>query len=173
MLGRFDRTLGASCWREALDWIAAAGVPNPISEIQFWGHGKWGAPRIGSEVLDRRSLTHRHPLNAGLRAVRDRLAPGGEALWWFRACETFGAAPGREFARAFSEFFGCRAAGHTHVISFLQSGLHSLRPGQTPHWPPDEGLLRGTPEAPLEAAPSVPGAPNTIMCIQGRMPEAW
>ena len=97
--------------------------------------------------------------------------PGGESLWWFRACETFGAVPGRDFARAFTDFLGCRAAGHTHVIAFLQSGLHSLGPGEEPHWPADEGLLHGSPDAPLEACPSAPGAPNTITCLHSRFPE--
>jgi hypothetical protein len=131
ILGRFDRVFGASSWGEALDWLGTAGAPARIAEIQFWGHGKWGAPRIGSEVLDRLSLLTGRPLNAQLRAVRDRLVPGGESLWWFRACETFGAVPGQDFARAFTEFLGCRAAGHTHVIAFFQSGLHSLGPGET------------------------------------------
>lgn len=170
-LGRFDRVCGASSWAEALDFLATAGAPTRIAEIQFWGHGKWGAPRIGTEVLARPSLSAGHPLYEGLRAVRDRLVPGGQGLWWFRACETFGAIPGQEFARAFTEFFGCRAAGHTYIISFFQSGLHTLRPGEAPYWPTDEGLRRGTPEEPLEAHPSTPGAPHTITCLRSRLPD--
>jgi hypothetical protein len=172
-LGRLDHARGVSSWGEALGWLADVDTPCPIVEIQFWGHGKWGRPLIDGVPLDRAALRPEHPLHGQLRAIRERLVPDGEALWWFRACETFGALAGHDFARAWSTFFGCRAAGHTYIIAFFQSGLHSLRPGEQPGWPVDEGLLRGTPQEPLEAHWSALRAPNTITCLHGVVPATY
>ena len=165
-LGRLDGALGASSWAEALDWLAAAEAP--ISEVQFWGHGRWGLALIGRDPLTRRALSPGHPLHPRLRAARERLAP--DALWWFRTCETFGARPGHVFARAFTELMGCRAAGHTYVIGLWQSGLHGLLPGETPRWSPDEGLALGDGEHPKRALISTPWAPNTIHFLRGDIP---
>ena len=38
-------------------------------------------------------------------------------------------AAGHDFARAWTDFFGSRAAGHTFIIGYWQSGLHTLAPG--------------------------------------------
>ena len=102
--------------------------------------------------------------------VRDRLLPDGEALWWFRTCETFGTETGQRFARAWTRFLGCRAAGHTYVIGAWQSGLHSLQPGETPRWSPEEGVQPGPTPRSLT---SRPGAPNTITFLHGRIPEGF
>lgn len=170
---RLDRSRGVSSWAEALTWLAEVEPGRTIAEIQYWGHGKWGRPLIDRQPLERAALAPNHPLHGQLRAIRRRLAPGGEALWWFRTCEAFGARAGHEFARDWSDFFGCRTAGHTHIIAFYQSGLHTLRPGQTPDWPEDEGLLRGSPTASQQARPSSRWAPNTITCLHGVIPAAY
>jgi hypothetical protein len=172
-LRRLDGAHGAASWAEALEWLATFRPERPLAEIQYWGHGKWGGARIANEVLDRSALLPEHPLGERLRAIRARLVPTGEALWWFRTCETFGAVAGQDFARAWTEFFGCRAAGHTHIIGFHQSGLHLLAPGQSPSWAADEGIARGTPQEPLEALRSSRSAPNTITCLQGRIPKGY
>jgi hypothetical protein len=100
-----------------------------------------------------------------LHRIRARLVPGQDALWWFRTCDTFGTAKGQDFARAWTRFFGCRAAGHTHRIGVWQSGLHTLLPGAEPAWSTSEGLTpSGTP------APSRAGLPNTVSFLQGRIP---
>ena len=122
-------------------------------------------------MLDARSLGRGHDHRAGLDAMRARLAPG--ALVWFRTCETFGAGAGIAFAERLAEALGARVAGHTHVIGFHQSGLHGLVPGARAGWAPDEGLEKGTPEAPIRARPSRPWAPRTITCLHGRVPPAW
>jgi hypothetical protein len=170
-MGRVDAFAGVSSWAEALDWLAAFEPDRPIAEVQYWGHGKWGVARIAREPIDRFALADIHPLRPRLEAIRERLA--ADALWWFRTCETFGAQPGLDFARAWTDFFGGRAAGHTFIIGPWQSGLHLLRAGQAPHWSREEGLREGTPEEPRRAHWSRPRAPNTITCFHGQVPAGY
>lgn len=171
-LGRLDAACAASGWAEALDFLAGHAPGARIAEVQFWGHGRWGQARIAGESLDEGALLPGHPHFDRLCRVRERFQRGPEGLWWFRTCETFGTAAGHRFARAWTRFFGCRAAGHTYVIGFWQSGLHALLPDQEPSWPVSEGLPSGE-ESPRVAAPSRPGAPNTITCFHGRVPEGY
>ena len=168
-LGRIDEARGVTSWREALAWIAAR--PAPVAEIQYWGHGRWGRAMVEKDVLDASALVRAHPLHDALTAVRARLAP--DALIWFRTCETFGAARGIAFAEALADFTGARVAGHTFVIGVQQSGLHGLAPGARADWSPNEGLREGTPSDPRRARWSRAGAPNTITCLDGVVPEAW
>ncbi len=163
-LGRTDFAFGARSWPAALRWLAHAAAPRPIGEIQFWMHGRWGLARIGGEDLDVRAFAAGHRLAPLLAAVRGRLA-GPHALLWFRTCETFGALAGQAFARAATDFFGCRVAGHTHEIAFWHSGLHVLAPGEEPGWAPAEGLATGTPGSPLRALRSARGRPFTVPCL--------
>jgi hypothetical protein len=174
-LGRLDDWRGFASWGAALEWLAEHRGDEPIGEIQFWGHGKWGAAKIGDESLDLAVLDPRHEHHDKLLAIRERLRPRGERppLWWFRTCETFGAQCGHEFARAWAEFFGCRAAGHTYVIGPYQSGLHTIDPGETPRWSIDEGLIEGTVDAPRRARWSTRGEPNTITCLRGTIPAGF
>lgn len=169
-LGRLDATCGVKSWAQGLEWLAQIERERPIEEIQFWGHGKWGRAKVDQEVLDLRSLEPGHPHRPDLEAIRDRMV-GPRALWWFRTCETFGCVAGHQFAREWTSFFGCRAAGHTYIIGPWQSGLQLLEPGAEPHWSVEEGLAEGTPEAPKKALWSKPGEPNTISCLQNRHPS--
>jgi hypothetical protein len=171
LLGRSDGAHGARTFADGLAWLSSFRATEPIAELQFWGHGKWGRIFIDREALDRRALAEGHDHHHALRRLRDRLSPG--ALVWFRTCETFGAIAGHDFARAWTDFFGCRTAGHTFVIGYWQSGLHLLGPGDTPTWKVEEGLTAGTPARPERAALSWPGRPNTITCMQGRVPDGW
>jgi hypothetical protein len=171
-LGRLDGVCGAGSWGEALDWLGAFQPEARLGEIQYWGHGRWGNARLAGEVLDEAALRPGHVHHQRLRQIAARLLPGPEGLFWFRTCETFGGARGQAFARAWTRFLGCRAAGHTHVIGFWQSGLHSLLPDQEPGWPVDEGLPPGAREPPIGAR-SRPGAPNTITCLHGRVPAGF
>jgi hypothetical protein len=165
-LRRIDAVRGVDSWDEALGWLAT--LPDPIDELQYWGHGKWGCALVADDVLDVRSLVTRR---AQLEAVRERLAP--DALVWFRTCETFGARRGIELAERLADFLGARVAGHTSVIHFHQSGLHGLAPGMRAPWAADEGLVEGTADAPQRARSSAPWAPHTITCLAGRVPERW
>ncbi len=168
-LGRIDRSRGVASWAEAFVWLAT--LEEPISEIQYWGHGKWGSANVGEERFSVGSLLRDHPHRPLLDAVRTRLVP--DALVWFRTCETVGARAGIEFAETLAESLGARVAGHTHIIGFHQSGLHGLAPGQRATWAPDEGLAEGTPEAPVRGAWSRRRAPNTVTCFAGRVPATY
>jgi len=170
-LGRSDGACGVQGFDEAFGWLAGHRSDAPIGEVQFWAHGKWGRLHLRNESFDRGAFVAGHRFHKGLAALRERLAPG--ALIWFRSCETFGAAPGHDFAQALTDFFGCRAAGHTFIIGYWQSGLHQLEPGQAPHWPLTEGLVQGSANRPEQAAWSTSAAPNTITCLNGRVPAGW
>jgi hypothetical protein len=183
-MGRLDAVYGARSWTDALAWLCSVEPRREIAEVQYWGHGRPGRLFVAREALDASALLEGHERNADLVALRARLA-GPDALFWFRTCETFGRAAGHAFARSWTRFFGCRAAGHTYVIGPLQSGLHSLGPGDDPTWSTSEGLApRAAAPAPSEApdAPGEPeepalmshaGAPNTITCLHGRVPAGW
>lgn len=165
-LGRTDAVQGVASWDEALTWLGTQR--EPIDEIQYWGHGKWGLAFVGDDVLDATAFVDR---GAQLDAIRERLSP--DALIWFRTCETFGAKPGIEFAERLADYFGARVAGHTYIIAFNQSGLHGLAPGARADWSPSEGLAEGTPEAPIRAKWSRPWRPHTITALSGAVPESW
>jgi len=165
-------SLGVSSWQEGLNFIAKFRPERPIAEIQFWGHGKWGDARIGAERFSERSLSRNDALAPLLGRIGSRLA-GKDALFWFRTCETLGTEHGQRFATALGDSLGCRVAGHTFVIAFWQSGLHVLAPGEAPTWDPEEGLLEGTSKEPRRARHSLPNAPNTITCFEGRIPDGW
>lgn len=165
-LGRIDDAHGVASWDEAFAWLSSRKAP--ISELQYWGHGKWGSALVDEESFDVATLKHRR---AQLEALRERLAPG--ALVWFRTCETFGAAAGHELAQRLADFLGARVAGHTYIIGFHQSGLHGIAPGVRPDWPADEGLIEGTPDAPVRAKWSRPWAPRTVTALSAQVPTSW
>ena len=170
-LDRLDASFGATSWSEALRWLGEHESSEPIAEIQFWGHGKWGGAKIDKETLDRESLDAGSSQRKLVDAVRERMTPS--SLWWFRTCETFGAEPGHDFARAWTDHFGCDAAGHTFIISHWQSGLHRLRAGDAPSWSVEEGLREGTPAKPKRAYWSRAFAPNTISCLRNSIPDGY
>ena len=170
-LGRIHAAFPARDWSSAFDWLETHEVDRRIEELQFWGHGKWGRALIRDESLDQRALERGHPLERHLAALRERLTPS--ALVWFRTCETLGASPGQDFARALGDYLGARVAGHTFVIGYYQSGLHSLAPGMAPSWSREEGLRAGTPERPERAHGSGPTKPNTVTCLHGTIPKGY
>jgi hypothetical protein len=171
VFGRVHSGYGARSFVDALDWLATVESNQRIASVQLWSHGKWGNARIGDQLLDERALLRGSALAPRLESLRARLLPG--ALFWFRTCESFGALRGQRFARAFADFMGCRVGGHSYVIGAWQSGLHGLEPGAQPSWDPAEGLAGGSPEHPIRALPSSPGAPNTISCLEARIPERY
>jgi hypothetical protein len=165
-LGRIDDALGVASWDEAFAWLGAQR--EPIREIQYWGHGKWGTALVDDEGFDTAAIGRRA---RDLAALRERLAP--DALVWFRTCETLGATAGHEFSMRLADTLGARVAGHTYIIGFHQSGLHGVAPGMRPDWSADEGLLSGTPDAPTEARWSRPWIARTVTALTGAVPRAW
>ena len=161
---RFDKVKGVASWREAVDWLASHD--QPIREIQYWGHGKWGCAFVGEDRLDEETVE-----KGALDHLRERLA--SDALLWFRTCETFGARRGQSFAERLADRLGVRVAGHTHIIAFHQSGLHGLAPGMRAHWSEHEGLKRGTPEDPEKAKWSWPWVPRTVTALEDVVPPRW
>ncbi|HEX5063719.1 MAG TPA: hypothetical protein VFV99_30280 [Kofleriaceae bacterium] len=163
-LGRIDAWHGAWSWSDGLDWFVEISRTRPIAEIQFWGHGEWGGLWIDEELLTAAALEPDHYLHARLAAVKARLA--NDALWWFRSCDVFGTQIGHDFARAWTRYFNCRAAGHTHTIMFVQSGLHMLAPNEEPTWSLDEGVVDGL----AHASESSLRAPRTITALHNAIP---
>ena len=172
-LGRVDAYFPAQSWAAALSWLATFRDEEPIAEVQFWGHGKWGAALIADDVFSRATLGQGGATAAALVAIQKRMLPRDGSLVWFRTCETLGAQRGHDFAMQLSETLGARVAGHTYVIAALQSGLHGLKPGARPSWSTTEGLKRGTAEAPEEALWSSAKAPNTVHFMTSEVPDEW
>lgn len=170
---RLDAAHGVASWAEAFEWLAGFEPTRPISEIQYWGHGRWGRIFVERDVLDGRVFDASHPLRSKIDAVRERLVPGGEALVWLRTCEAFGARAGHELAQRLADGLGARVAGHTHIIGALQSGLHGLHPGHRPDWSLEEGIAEGTSDDPKKAHHSLPGRPRTITCFDNEVPSDW
>jgi hypothetical protein len=171
-MGRVDAVFGAQDWASALGWLVSQKGSEPIDEVQFWGHGKWGKVYIANDILSADAMRSGHAHHGLLTDLRERLS-GERALVWFRTCETFGARAGQDFAAQLGDFLGARVAGHTFVIGAFQSGLHGLLPGERPHWSPTEGLREGTADDPRDAFDSTPGAPNTLHFMNGQVPDGW
>ncbi|MEM6368297.1 MAG: hypothetical protein AAGD10_04520 [Myxococcota bacterium] len=134
--GRFDAVHGVASWHQAFAWLAA--LPEPLAEVQFWGHGTWGAARVGTERFDASSLEPGHVHHPDLSRLKQRFIPGG--LFWFRTCQTLGRAEGKAFAQRLSRFLDVRVAGHTGVIAWAHSGLHCVGPDAPAAWEDDEGV---------------------------------
>jgi hypothetical protein len=167
---RVDAAFGARSWTEALAWLIEVAPARKVAEVQFWGHGLFGRVFIGHEPLDEASLESNHAFSNDLQALRARLT-NPDALFWLRTCSAFGGRRGQAFATALVDVLGCRAAGHTHTIGPLQSGLHTLQPGNLPAWSADEGIRDG--DETQAALPSSWTAPHTITCLHGRIPAGW
>ena len=157
-LGRVDATKGVASWDEAIAYLASR--PEPITELQYWGHGTWGRVLVDGEALDADHIARLAPL-------RHVLAPG--ALVWLRTCETFGSDVGIAFAERLADYLGARVAGHTYVIGFLQSGLHALHPGSRADWSRDEGIVAGRSSAKWSGLRE----PNTITCLHNSIPSSY
>ena len=74
-LDRIDHVYGATSWADAFAWLGEVERGRSISQVQYWGHGKWGRAVIGkTDVLDASAVDDAaHPLHEDLQAVRDRM----------------------------------------------------------------------------------------------------
>src|SRR5688572_22112527 len=93
-LNRIDLIYGAQSWTDALAWLCSVEPLRPISEVQYWGHGKWGRLFVAKEQLDKSALVEGHAHHEDMLALKGRLTD--DALFWFRTCETFGRDAGHE-----------------------------------------------------------------------------
>jgi len=165
-----DKVKAVTSWDEALDYLIEAGAKEEISQVQFWGHGLWGSAYIGRDRLSTSALK-KEPIREKIHTLSNLMSPG--ALWWFRTCQTYGTEKGHAFAKEFTNAFGCRTAASTHIIGPLQSGCHSLLPGQEPHWSVDEGVESRPEGKPPVGKWSSLSSPNTIFALQGHLPSDW
>jgi hypothetical protein len=163
LLGRIDKAKGFTTWEEALKWLATFEPGEKIERIEVWGHGSPGR----SWMLEDGALDYWSPKSpkytVAMGLIKDRLTD--DALIWFRNCSVFAGVKGHEFARAWTDFFGCRVAAHTHIIGFWQAGLHTAHPGVEPKWSLKEGD-RGR-------AVSGRKSPNRITCLGNEFPNEW
>jgi hypothetical protein len=150
------KKIGVSSWADAHGKIFDAVRPGTrLMELQLWGDGSPGAPRINGKTAP----------DDFWQTLSTLVTP--DSLVWFRMCSVFFGEKGRGFARETVQTLGCRVAGHTHVIGPWQSGLYSLRPGASPAWPRHFGDLE------WELLKSGPFEPRTIFCATMKIPESW
>jgi len=134
-------------------------------EVQFWSHGssgnggfisnaKDGAEELTTKVLsipdvdkfgDDRSTPGYQEWYAKLSVLQRRLVLlrrtmcDSNSTIYYRSCQAFKGAKGKEFAKASSEFFRCDVSGHTKSIGLSQPGKHTLSPCEEPDWSDEEG----------------------------------
>ena len=164
---RASAAFGATSWQDALAWLCSVEPDDVIDEVQYWGHGLPGRIFVGGDVLTSQTLRSDHALADDVDAFVARLS-GPQALVWFRTCGAFAGVDGHAFASSCARRFGCRIAGHTHIIGPLQSGLHTVTSSSPPTWSTSEGTdARGA------LLPSSWSANHTITCLHGRIPAGW
>jgi len=164
--GDADAYHAMTSFPRAVDWMLA--LDRPISQIQIWCHGDFGAFLVGGERYRASSVAD---LSSEIELLREALLPN--AVVWWRTCRTFSSRPGQHFARVWAEALGCRVAGHTHDIGIWQSGLRTLAPGDDPSWSVLEGNTRDPSRVGFRARPSRPWAPRTVTCLTGKIPRGW
>lgn len=160
---------GVRSWDEAIRFAVACvhRAQAPLAELQVWGHGGWGFMDLGDSRLHRGAFDTMHE---SLDALADVLADDSQV--WLRCCSAFGGQAGRAFAPALANHLRTRVVGHTYVIGALQSGTHSLAPGDRPDWPLEEGVVIEDGE-PRSAKSSGPREPRTIGCLRLDLPSGW
>lgn len=147
-----DLVIPATSWNQAIAKLN--DIDKPITEIQFWGHGKPGTFFIAGKPLT--------------QVLINQMNFKVDKLIWFRSCATFCGYIGRDFADRMAKKFNCTIAGHTHNIALFHSGLHTASPLRPASWPSDEGFTK-------EGKPKDSSffAPNTITCLHSEVPKGW
>jgi hypothetical protein len=170
LFGSIDEANGCFSWTEALQWLLEVQKDKKIKTIQFWGHGTPGNVWINGQSLSIGNLLvagiHKHLL----LKLSQRLT--SESVIWFRACNVAATKQGQEFMKSLAEILGCRAAAHTFIVHPWQSGLHTIGPGEQPHWPLDEGV-KIKKDGTMQMLWSKPWSPNTVFCLASKIPNGW
>lgn len=162
-LRSLDKIKGVSSWNEALNWILIEGKKEPISMIQYWGHGSPGCAHIGLDVL-----VNNDTWDNEIKEISTYLTD--DCLFWFRTCATFAGIHGQKFAKDFANKICCRVAGHTYNINFFHSGLHAVLPNESPTWSTNEGVESFIDNHYILKKSSI-FAPSTIICLQANLPK--
>jgi len=153
--------IGAKSWDEAAEAIGSAifeatsklnGIAK-LATLQIWGHGQPGEPLLAGKPMT----------PAFMRRVQVGVSP--TSLVWFRMCSVFFGAKGQAFAERTANELNCRTAGHSHVIGPWQSGLYSLKPGQTPSWAVGNGVWRSVKSGWRKQ--------RTVFCTNMSFPDGW
>lgn len=175
LFGRAQGRYGAKSWADALNWLISQGdQKGPITEVQFWGHGRPGAVIIGDTTLSLASLMYYRP---HILDLQRRMVYNG--VFWFRSCSAFAGRNGQRFARAMAKMLERRVAGHTYFIWLWHSGLRVVQrptednPLPIANWDLLEGIGAGTAEMPFRLSKSGPRQPRTIGCWRTQIPWPW
>lgn len=168
LFGRAKARKGVASWDEAFDWIIEQSAQEKLSELQMWGHGYWGAVKIGETWLSARRFGQ---YEDKLNKIKENSSEN--CLWWFRSCNVAGAVRGQEFVTGFAEKMGAVVAAHTFIVWVWHSGLRLVKPGKLPDWSPEEGIKEGTPEDPKKPLWAKPWSPRAMTCLRTRVPKKW
>lgn len=161
LFGAADKVYGASSWEDAITWLINIETDS-FSSIQYWGHGNVGTVFLNSKRLPKDLFIF----------IKDKLSP--ESIIWFRTCSTFCGPMGQEFSRYLADSLNCTIAGHTRIIGFLQSGLHTRKPLTNPSWPSSEGMtITNNFFTRLFINLGLVWGNNTILCFQTKIPKGW
>lgn len=151
---RVDVALPISSWAEAAEKLRQF---SRVDMLQLWGHGRPGAALCGKEELTPEVL---------------RAFPSIGTLW-LRSCSTFHGPVGKAYAERLADATKGVVAGHTFLIGMLQSGLRTLKPGETPAWRDDEGYKGLAANGRRKTRGSLPWHPRTITCLHAEIPAGW
>ena len=158
LLGLVDDYYGASSWDDALAWLV--GRPEPISAVQYWGHGSPGTVWLAGKTM---------PITA-LSTLKPKLKDHTASVW-FRCCNVFQGTRGHAFAKQALAALNCRVVAHTYIVGLWQSGGHSVMPlNPVPNWSLEEGTKLKNPWWPDYLRPWLP---NTVFCMTTKIPPNW
>ena len=167
---------GAASWAEALQLagqlpVRTFGARSPVLGTRQLGLRKASqSERLDLDILDPRTIlaTRRASIKFP-RPIGDRRRPVVVSdlrnLWPARRPPR---SPG-----AFTELpRGANVAGHTYVIHWAQSGLHSLRPGHAPDWSAERrrAILSGRRKG---LVVDISAAPTRSLVYTGEVPTDW
>ena len=135
---------------------------NKISSVTFYGHGGEGHMCVGAGTMHKKGAepaapgkkinikSFTDPKDPTYQAMVDlRAVMTEDAVIYFKGCDTFAGAQGKEFAQAAAKFFGQEGAqgqfafpnrvvkGHNANIGYNLKfpGKQELKPGEKASWP--------------------------------------
>jgi hypothetical protein len=154
------KKIGVSSWDDAYEKVLGAVRPGTrLMELQWWGDGSPGAPRINGKT----------PPDDFWQPLSTLVTP--DSLVWFRMCSVLFGRKGQSFAERTADELACRVAGHTRVIGVWQSGLCSVRPGVIQPFFPLDGYRWK--EEDWQKNTSGWREPRTIFCARMSVPGGW